>query len=137
MNDDNKPKLGMRAPLGIKRTVETGKVKQSFSHGRSKSVVVEVKRRRVIGKPGEGGAAETDSQVVEVEAPQPVANTPAPVEADTAPAATAAPAPAPAAPKRSEEHTSELQSLMRISYAVFCLKQKTTRRKTHNNQQNT
>src|SRR3546814_2832032 len=30
-------------------------------------------------------------------------------------------------PKRSEEHTSELQSLMRISYAVFCLKKKTTR----------
>src|SRR3546814_3901257 len=28
--------------------------------------------------------------------------------------------------KRSEEHTSELQSLMRISYAVFCLKQKKT-----------
>src|SRR3546814_4991061 len=27
---------------------------------------------------------------------------------------------------RSEEHTSELQSLMRISYAVFCLKHKTT-----------
>src|SRR3546814_10211573 len=30
---------------------------------------------------------------------------------------------------RSEEHTSELQSLMRISYAVFCLKKKNT--KTH------
>src|SRR3546814_20735036 len=29
-----------------------------------------------------------------------------------------------AAEKRSEEHTSELQSLMRISYAVFCLKKK-------------
>src|SRR3546814_3014743 len=28
---------------------------------------------------------------------------------------------------RSEEHTSELQSLMRISYAVFCLKNKTTK----------
>src|SRR3546814_2541726 len=28
-------------------------------------------------------------------------------------------------PQRSEEHTSELQSLMRISYAVFCLKKKT------------
>src|SRR3546814_4710107 len=28
---------------------------------------------------------------------------------------------------RSEEHTSELQSLMRISYAVFCLKKKTTK----------
>src|SRR3546814_4818597 len=34
---------------------------------------------------------------------------------------TASPAPAPEA-ERSEEHTSELQSLMRISYAVFCLK---------------
>src|SRR3546814_8464561 len=29
-------------------------------------------------------------------------------------------------PARSEEHTSELQSLMRISYAVFCLKKKKT-----------
>src|SRR3546814_3598943 len=32
-----------------------------------------------------------------------------------------------AAVSRSEEHTSELQSLMRISYAVFCLKKKTTK----------
>src|SRR3546814_6713424 len=31
----------------------------------------------------------------------------------------------PKTPPRSEEHTSELQSLMRISYAVFCLKKKT------------
>src|SRR3546814_4700928 len=39
--------------------------------------------------------------------------------------------PAPA-PTRSEEHTSELQSLMRISYAVFCLKQKKKpQRSTH------
>src|SRR3546814_9112271 len=30
---------------------------------------------------------------------------------------------------RSEEHTSELQSLMRISYAVFCLKTKNTKRR--------
>src|SRR3546814_6497422 len=33
-------------------------------------------------------------------------------------------------PARSEEHTSELQSLMRISYAVFCLKKKTKYTKT-------
>src|SRR3546814_5555614 len=33
--------------------------------------------------------------------------------------------------KRSEEHTSELQSLMRISYAVFCLKKKKKREKTN------
>src|SRR3546814_1141841 len=32
--------------------------------------------------------------------------------------------------RRSEEHTSELQSLMRISYAVFCLKKKTTSKLT-------
>src|SRR3546814_10896936 len=40
---------------------------------------------------------------------------------------------------RSEEHTSELQSLMRISYAVFCLKKKTTntqKQKTTHNQIN-
>src|SRR3546814_14195227 len=34
--------------------------------------------------------------------------------------------------ERSEEHTSELQSLMRISYAVFCLKKKKTIKYTHN-----
>src|SRR3546814_3056974 len=36
---------------------------------------------------------------------------------------------------RSEEHTSELQSLMRISYAVFCLKKKTTTDNTPHNVQ--
>src|SRR3546814_5472411 len=34
---------------------------------------------------------------------------------------------------RSEEHTSELQSLMRISYAVFCLKKKKKKKKRQNN----
>src|SRR3546814_17773478 len=33
---------------------------------------------------------------------------------------------------RSEEHTSELQSLMRISYAVFCLKKKNNKQRTNN-----
>src|SRR3546814_4918124 len=38
---------------------------------------------------------------------------------------------------RSEEHTSELQSLMRISYAVFCLKKKKPEKiKTHNTDNN-
>src|SRR3546814_3692189 len=40
----------------------------------------------------------------------------------------------PAVAPRSEEHTSELQSLMRISYAVFCLKKK---KRTHNHIQHT
>src|SRR3546814_8436867 len=38
-------------------------------------------------------------------------------------------------PSRSEAHTSELQSLMRISYAVFCLKKK--KRNTHTKNNNT
>ncbi len=71
MSETEKPKLGMRAPLGLKRTVETGQVKQSFSHGRSNTVVVEVKRRRILGKPGE-------AEVQVVEAPAPVAPPPPP-----------------------------------------------------------
>src|SRR3546814_2536502 len=37
---------------------------------------------------------------------------------------------------RSEEHTSELQSLMRISYAVFCLKKKTNKKHSKNSTHN-
>ena len=63
MSETEKPKLGMRAPLGLKRTVETGQVKQSFSHGRSNTVVVEVKRRRILGKPGEAEAPAVETVV--------------------------------------------------------------------------
>jgi len=42
-----------RKPLSLKRTVESGHVRQSFSHGRSKSVVVEKKKKRTISGPGE------------------------------------------------------------------------------------
>ena len=80
MSDTEKPKLGMRAPLGLKRTVETGQVKQSFSHGRSNTVVVEVKRRRILGKPGEAEVAPPEVVAPPVAAPvEPVAP-PAPVE---------------------------------------------------------
>jgi translation initiation factor IF-2 len=81
----DKPKLGARAPLGLKRTVETGKVKQSFSHGRSNTVVVEVKKRRILGPAG--GQPEA-APIAAPEPPKPAA--PAPVQA----------APKPAAPQR-------------------------------------
>ena len=42
----------VRKPLSLKRTVESGHVRQSFSHGRSKSVVVEKKKKRTISTPG-------------------------------------------------------------------------------------
>ena len=64
MSDDvetetNKP----RRPLTLRRT-ETGAVKQSFSHGRSKTVVVETKKRRVLGAKG------ADAPVEVKEAPE-------------------------------------------------------------------
>ena len=94
-----KPKLGTRPPLGLKRTVETGKVKQSFSHGRSNTVVVEVKKRRILGRPGEAAPAE---------APKPVAETPKPAPAPPKPAA----APQPKRPSAQDEiaRRKELQA---------------------------
>jgi translation initiation factor IF-2 len=60
-----------RKPLSLKRTVESGHVRQSFSHGRSKSVVVEKKKKRTISAPGadleEAPAPEmADSAVVDL-----------------------------------------------------------------------
>ncbi|MFL6754984.1 MAG: translation initiation factor IF-2 N-terminal domain-containing protein, partial [Sphingomicrobium sp.] len=77
-----KPKLGTRPPLGLKRTVETGKVKQSFSHGRSNTVVVEVKKRRILGRPGEAPPAEAPAPEPIAEAPKPA---PKPAAAPAAP----------------------------------------------------
>lgn len=66
MSDDktNKGKSG-RKPLGLKRAVEAGEVKQTFSHGRTNKVVVEVKRRKLVGKPGAAPAKKEDKPVVE------------------------------------------------------------------------
>ncbi len=54
--DDKKKPLKLNRPgrLELRKTVETGQVRQSFSHGRSKAVTVEVKRKRTFA-PGEGG----------------------------------------------------------------------------------
>ena len=85
MSETEKPKLGMRAPLGLKRTVETGQVKQSFSHGRSNTVVVEVKRRRILGKPGEAEAPVAEAAAPIVAAPPPPPPPPAAPRAEPAP----------------------------------------------------
>ena len=42
-----------RPPLSVGSKSGAGVVKQSFSHGRSNTVIVEVKRRRILGRPGE------------------------------------------------------------------------------------
>jgi translation initiation factor IF-2 len=53
--NDKTLSVAPRKPLSLKRTVESGHVKQSFSHGRSKSVVVEKKKKRTISAPGDEG----------------------------------------------------------------------------------
>jgi translation initiation factor IF-2 len=63
---DKTLRSGTRKPLSLNRTVESGHVQQKFSHGRSKSVVVERKRKRVLA-PGEVD----DSPVVPEAAPAP------------------------------------------------------------------
>ncbi len=61
-----------RKPLSLRRT-ETGAVKQSFSHGRTKTVVVETKRRRVLTpkKPGEKAAESKSTAPAETKAKAP------------------------------------------------------------------
>jgi translation initiation factor IF-2 len=78
--------------LTLKPRTETGVVRQSFSHGRSKQVVVEKVKRRAVGGPGEAKAE-----------PAPVVETkkPAPSKAPAAPAARAGAAQTEAKPKAS------------------------------------
>jgi translation initiation factor IF-2 len=94
--------------LGLRRPVETGQVRQSFSHGRSKQVTVEVRKKRVIapGAAPEAGYAET---------------APAPTVARAQPAAPAAAPPPTAEPARrlggtprtltAEEHATRVRVL--------------------------
>ena len=91
---DKKP-LSLKRPgrLELRKTVDAGQVRQSFSHGRSKAVTVEVKRKRTF-KPGQGDA------MTEVKAA-------ARVTAEAAiPAPAATPVPAPAAATRGKSMAS-------------------------------
>ena len=97
MTDSNdKPTLG-RKPLGLKSSVQAGEVKQTFSHGRTNKVVVEVKRRKVLGKPGEAPVA-TPPPPAAVAVPAPVAEAPRP-----------APRPSSAAAETPQERVARMQ----------------------------
>ena len=84
--NENKPTLG-RKPLGLKLSTGSGEVKQTFSHGRTNKVVVEVKRKKLVGKPGY--APEPEVEVAAPPPPPPPAPPPPPVAA--APVRKAAP----------------------------------------------
>ncbi|HET6538344.1 MAG TPA: translation initiation factor IF-2 [Sphingopyxis sp.] len=93
-DEQDKPTLS-RKPLGLKRTVEAGQVQQQFSHGRRNTVEVEVKRRRVIVRPGDVAPAEPEA----APAPEAPVAAPAPTPAPTSAAEAAAPAVAAPAPE--------------------------------------
>ena len=114
---DNKPTLG-RKPLGLKTSVQAGEVKQTFSHGRTNKVVVEVKRRKLIGKPGEAAAP----------APEPApAPAPAPASQAAAPRP-AAPAPRPAPPSNETRQEMQARLLREAEEARMALLEEASRR---------
>ena len=78
---------GTRKPLSLKRTVESGHVQQKFSHGRSKSVVVEKKRKRTLvgQEPEETSAAAQVRPRPQQPAQRPAAAAPKPQEAQPQP----------------------------------------------------
>ncbi|MGI9405419.1 MAG: translation initiation factor IF-2, partial [Hyphomicrobiaceae bacterium] len=61
--------------LNLKRTVDAGHVRQNFSHGRSKSVVVEKRKKRIITAPTGDAAAKSDAPAVGKPAPAKPADT--------------------------------------------------------------
>jgi len=86
MSDENNDKPTLtRKPLTLSRSLESGEVKQTFSHGRTNKVVVEVKRKKLVGKPGYA----PEPEVATPPAPPPPAA--APVTAAPAPVAEPAP----------------------------------------------
>jgi translation initiation factor IF-2 len=82
--NNNKPTL-TRKPLTLSRSLESGEVKQTFSHGRTNKVVVEVKRKKLVGKPGYAPEPEVAAP------PPPPPPAAAPVAAAPAPVAEPAP----------------------------------------------
>lgn len=87
VNEQDKDKTAAKPKrLELKKTVETGQVRQSFSHGRTKAVTVEVRKKRTIVPPGSKAATEA-----------------APAAAPTAPAAPRTAAPSVHVPSHAEK----------------------------------
>jgi translation initiation factor IF-2 len=101
MSDGNEQKEAPsgRKPLTLSRTTSTGTVRQSFSHGRTKQVAVEVKEKRTINRPGATPAAPAG----------PGPGVPPPLKQKAAPAT----APEPAAPKPTPGGMTDLESRRR------------------------
>jgi len=114
MSDGNEQKDGTgtgRKPLTLTRTASAGTVRQSFSHGRTKQVAVEVREKRSINRPGAGGAAAPG-------APGPGVPPPIRKAATTAKAPTPAPEAAPTRPGAiTDDETRRREEAVRRSMA--------------------
>ncbi len=104
---DKTLRAGARKPLSLNRTVESGHVQQKFSHGRSKSVVVEKKRKRLL----------TGSEADEAPLPPPVAEAPKAAQPRPVPSPsarpTASPGPAPSAQQAPQRILSDREQAAR------------------------
>ena len=128
MSDDtnNKPTL-TRKPLTLSRSLESGEVKQTFSHGRTNKVVVEVKRKRLVGKPGYAPEPE-------VAPPPPPPAAAAPVVAVPAPAA---PAPRPTGNDMLSRQERQAKLLREAEEARLSMLEESGRRETEQRTQRT
>ena len=117
--NNNKPTL-TRKPLTLSRSLESGEVKQTFSHGRTNKVVVEVKRKRLVGKPGYAPEPE-------VAPPPPPAAAAAPVVAVPAPAA---PAPRPTGNDMLSRQERQAKLLREAEEARLSMLEESGRRET-------
>ncbi len=115
MSDDtnNKPTL-TRKPLTLSRSLESGEVKQTFSHGRTNKVVVEVKRKKLVGKPGYA----PESEVAALPPPPPPPAAPAP----------AAPAPRPTGNDMLSRQERQAKLLREAEEARLAMLEESSRR---------
>ena len=105
---DKTLRAGARKPLSLNRTVESGHVQQKFSHGRSKSVVVEKKRK--LRLPGSESEETTQAAPAPEAAPRPAM--PRPASPGARPVARPGPASSTATPQRT---LSEREQAARVS----------------------
>ncbi|MGW8206192.1 MAG: translation initiation factor IF-2 associated domain-containing protein, partial [Hyphomicrobiaceae bacterium] len=98
---------GGRKPLSLARTVESGHVRQNFSHGRSKSVVVEKRKTRKLHTPG----AEAEKRAASPDVAEKPAAAPAPASKGKGKASLAKEAPAAAKTLSSEELDARARAL--------------------------
>jgi translation initiation factor IF-2 len=106
--------LARPGKLELKKTVEGGQVRQNFSHGRSKIVAVEVRKKRTFEAGSSGSMQEVKEAAEEVILDEPVDDAPAEITAEAAPTPDVTPEPAAPAPARQlteQERAARVKAL--------------------------